>query len=136
MSKRRFTKEEIESLLENPNVANCSEYSITYKKDFKMKAISLHEQGFPSTLIFKQAGLDTDLVGREHPKECLERWKKIVREKGVDGLVESRGQNGKGGRPKTKGLNDADRIERLETQIAYLKAENAFLAKLRAKRRE
>jgi len=30
----------------------------------------------------------------------------------------------------------ADKLERLEVEVAYLKAENDFLAKLRAKRRE
>ncbi|MBU1126171.1 MAG: HTH domain-containing protein [Patescibacteria group bacterium] len=136
MSNQRFTKEEIEELLKNPNVQNCSKRSVTYSQDFKQRAISLYDKGFTSMEIFIQAGLNPDLMGRDQPKACLGRWRRIVQEKGIEGLVESRGQHGKGGRPKTKGVSVADRIEYLETQIAYLKAENAFLAKLRAKRRE
>lgn len=137
MSRRRFTKKEVDELLTNPNVHRCSDRSITYSQEFKKRAILLYEQGLTSTEIFHQAGLDLELIGRETPKRCLGSWRKIVKKKGVEGLVESRGKNGKGGgRPKTKSLSDTDRIEYLETQIAYLKAENAFLAKLRAKRRE
>ena len=51
-----------------------------------------------------------------------------------EGFIESRGRAG--GRIKTKNLSDADKIKRLEAQVAYLKAENDFLAKLRAKRAE
>lgn len=137
MSKRIFTKEEIERLLSNPHVANCGERSVTYSQEFKMDALSLYDQGLTSTEIFTQAGLSLDLIGKDQPQECLGRWRRIVKKKGIEGLAESRGQNAKGGgRPKIKGVSDADRIEYLETQIAYLKAENAFLAKLRAKRRE
>lgn len=133
MSKRIFTKEEIDGLFNNVNVASCSERYITYTPDFKKRSVVLYEQGRTSTEIFIQAGFDLHLIGKKQPKECLNRWRKIVKRKGIEGLVES---GNKGGRPKTKGVSDADRIEYLETQIAYLKAENAFLAKLRAKRRE
>ncbi len=53
----------------------------------------------------------------------------------MEGLAETRGK-GSSGRPRTKNLSDTDKIKRLETQVAYLKAENDFLAKLRAKRAE
>ena len=39
------------------------------------------------------------------------------------------------GRPKTKGLTDTDKIKRLKIEVAYLKAKNDFLVKLRAKER-
>jgi len=136
MSKRIFTQEEIEYLLGNVNVAKCSNRSITYTTEFKVKAIELYEQGFMSTEIFNQAGFDLHLIGKDQPTQCLGRWRRIVKKKGIGGLTESRGEHGKGGRPKTKDVSEADRIEYLEAQVAYLKAENDFLAKLRAKRRE
>jgi len=43
-----------------------------------------------------------------------------------------KGNNPKG-RPKTNWQNDKEKIKYLETKIAYLKAENDFLAKLRKK---
>ena len=136
MSKRTFTRAQIDMMLKNTNVSHCSEQSVTSTKDFKLLAIKLYEQGFTSSDIFREAGFDLDVVGKDQPKECLLRWKKIVWTKGVEGLSEQRGKNGRGGRPRTKGVTETDRIKRLEAEVAYLKAENDFLAKLRAKRAE
>jgi transposase-like protein len=135
MSKRTFTKEQIWQLSQNSFVSKCSEKSVTYSSEFKLLAVKRYEEeGLTASQIFLEAGIDPEIVGKNVPNDRLSVWRRIVRTKGIDGLKESRGQDG--GRPKTRGLSDADRIEYLETQIAYLKAENAFLAKLRAKHRE
>jgi transposase len=135
MSKRMFTKGQIMELLKNENVSKCSEKSITYTKNFKHNVLTLYEQGQTATEIFRQAGFNLDVVSKEQPDECLRRWKIIFKRKGIEGLSEVRGQNGIKGNP-TKDLSDKAKIEYLEAQVAYLKAENDFLAKLRAKRRE
>mgnify|MGYP001597088958 CR=1 FL=1 len=135
MSKRIYNGEQIEQLSKNRNVAKCSERSIAYSRDFKIRAVKLYEQGSTPTEIFTEAGFDLRMVGRKKPKECLSRWTRFYRTKGIEGLIiETRGRNG--GRPKTKNLSDAENIKRLEAKVAYLKAENDFLAKLRAKRAE
>ena len=136
MSKRIFTKEQIDKMLRSANVSYCSERSITYTKDFKLLAIRLHEQGLTSFEIFRKAGLDLSVVGKDQPKACLRRWRRLVKTKGEDGLSDHRGKTGRSGRPKTKGVTQADKIKRLEAEVAYLKAENNFLAKLRARRAE
>ena len=134
MSRRIFTKEQVEQLASSKNVSGCGERSITYGKDFKIKAVKLYKQGLTSSEIFRQAGFDLNAIGRNRPKRCLRRWNKIRRAKGENRLTETRGRTG---RPKKiKDLSDADKIKRLEAEIAYLKAENDFLAKLRAKRAE
>ena len=71
MSKRIFTKEQIEVLLKNKNVVRCSEKSASYRKDFKIMAIREYLQGLPALEIFKRAGLDVDMIGRKIPKDCL-----------------------------------------------------------------
>ncbi len=48
-------------------------------------------------------------------------------------LIEARGRGG--GRPKKINLTDSDKIKRLEIEVAYLKEENNFLAKLRANKK-
>ena len=101
MSKRTFTKEQIDGLLKNANVSYCSERSITYTKDFKLLAIRLYAQGFTSSEIFRKAGFDLDVVGRHQPKECLSRWLELFRAKGEDGLSDQRGKTGRSGRPRT-----------------------------------
>lgn len=135
MSKRIFSAEQMKQLSKNVNVESCSQRSITYNKDFKIKAVRFYKQGLTSREIFAEAGFDLDTIGRDQPKECLSRWNKTWKEKGEPGLaIETRGRLGRPKKPKD--LSERDKIKRLEMEIAYLKAENDFLAKLRAKRAE
>ena len=107
----------------------------TFTYEFKRRAVEQCFEGISSKEIFRRAGIN--LTGRnpDYAKDCLKRWRRTVKAKGFEGLREARGK-GAIGRPKTKGLTDADRIKRLELQVKYLKAENDFLAQLRAKRAE
>ena len=135
MSKRIFTGEQIKDLLKNKNIKRCSERSITFSREFKINSIHLYEQGLISTEIFRQAGFDLGVIGKDKPKGYLRDWNSVVRKKGLEGLSEVRGKNSRG-RPKTKNLTKEDKVKRLEAEVAYLKTENDFLAKLRAKRAE
>lgn len=133
MSNRIFNQEQIKSLLQNPSVANCSEKSISYHKKFKVSAIKKYQEGLPPSEIFIQAQFDIDVIGHKTPKECLFRWKKILKNKGVTGLrTDGRGKHKSSGRPKNPAnLSDEEKLKRLEAEVAYLKEENRFLAKLR-----
>ena len=132
MSKRIFSKEEIKILLWNENVAGCSSKSISYGKDFKASAVKKYHEGMTPLEIFRQAKFDVKMIGLKSPKDCLRRWLKVFRQKGDAGLrVDHRGKSG--GRPKTNWSNEKEKIRYLEAQIAYLKTENDFLAKLRKK---
>ena len=136
MSKRRFTQEQINELLVNKNIARCSEKAITYRKEFKVEAAKKYQdEGKSASQIFKDAGFNLDIIGREVPKDCLYDWTRIYQEKGTQGLLtESRGKAKGGGRPRMTWSNDKEKLTYLEAQVAYLKAENAFLAKLRKQR--
>jgi len=133
MSKRIFTKEQIEILLQNPNVAGCSPKSISYHKDFKISAVRKYHDGLPPSEIFRQVKFDINMIGRKTPERCLRRWKKVFKDKGGPGLqTDGRGQGKAGGRPKgLANLTDEEKLKRLEAEAAYLKEENRFLAKLR-----
>ncbi len=134
MSKRIFNEGQIKILLQNPNVERCSEKSITYRKDFKVSAIKKYREGSSPNAIFREAKFNLDMVGRETPKRCLRGWRKVFREHGLQELsIETRGRGKGGGRPKTNWSNEKEKIKYLETENAYLKAENDFLAKLRKK---
>lgn len=135
MSRRIFTQEQIEALLQNPNVEGCSEKSIRYRKEFKVWAVHRYHQGLPPSEIFQQAKFSITMIGQEVPDDCLLRWRKIFKEKGEEGLmVDGRGKSKAGGRPKTIWQNDQEKIKYLEAKVVYLKAENDFLAKLRKER--
>lgn len=135
MSKRIFTKEQIKELLRNTNISRCSDKSITYSTDFKMLSIKqYYEEDLSPPQIFQEAGFDLRVIRRGTPKNCMQRWRKIYKLKGVDGLkTETRGINKK--EIKVKDVTDKAKIERLEIEVAYLKAENDFLVKLRAKQK-
>ena len=133
MSQRIFSKEQIETLLQNPNVAGCSERSISYRQDFKILAVGKYREGLPPSEIFRQAEFDIGMIGHKTPKGCLRRWRKVFKDKGEMGLeTDGRGQSKAGGRPKSlASLTDEEKLKRLEAEVAYLKEENRFLAKLR-----
>jgi hypothetical protein len=134
MSKRNLNEEEIATLLENKNVANCSSKSITYSKEFKVLAVKQYKEGMGSREIFKQAGFDLNLIGIDVPSDRIKQWNKVVRERGEASLYSETRGLGSPGRPKLKGLTDKEKMEYLEAKVAYLKAENEFLTQLRKKR--
>jgi len=138
MSKRRLSAEQVNKLLKNKNVSRCSERSISYTSTFKIKAVKQYnEEGLVPKQIFEEAGLDLRLIGKNNPKDCLETWRKIYASRGEKGLsAERRGRNKGHNSPKIKYKNDKEKIEYLEAKIAYLDAENDFLAKLRGLKRE
>ena len=133
MSKTRYTEKQVRDLSDNIYVARCSAKSITYSQEFKQLAIKQYEIGLVAVEIFRDANFDLELVGRNKANGCLKRWRKKYQIRGSAGLnSDERGRSHRGGRPITRGLTDVDRIKRLEIENAYLKAENDFLAKLRA----
>lgn len=134
MSKRIFNEERIKELLQNPNVERCSSKSITYRKDFKVIAINKYREGLPPNEIFRQARFDIDVIGHDTPKRCLQNWRNVFKQKGVQELsVETRGRGKGGGRPRTNWASEKEKIKYLEAEVAYLKEENRFLASLRKK---
>lgn len=131
MSKNIYSAEQLDALRNNPNVAKCSAKSITYSKDFKIKAVKTWlEQGQSPNAIFKQAGLDPGIIGKWKAQACLKLWRKTYNAHGENGFA--RENRGRGGGRKPKDKQSAD-IEYLQTKIAYLEAENNFLRNLKTK---
>lgn len=128
----KFSEEQRLELLNNSNVIKCSNKVITYNKEFKVNAVKLYYEGLSPSQIFIDAGFDLKVIGAENPGDRLKDWRKIYNRQGETGLLSKKRGNG---RPRTKDITPEHRIKKLEVEIAYLKAENDFLAKLRAKRR-
>ncbi|KKQ59374.1 MAG: Transposase [Parcubacteria group bacterium GW2011_GWE2_38_18] len=137
MKQPKFNSEQIAELLKNEHVIKCSK-TITYSKEFKVLAVKQYAEGMTASQIFREAGFDLRLIGKYVPKNSLNLWRRTFEAKGEVGLrSEERGttKGSQKGRPRIKALNDADRIKRLEIEVAYLKAKNDFLVKLRAQRK-
>lgn len=133
-----FNPEQIKELLNNKNIVSCSSKSITFSGDFKVMAVKkYYDDGYGPSMIFEEAGFDLETLGKDRIKHCLLRWRKIYNEKGENELMkENRGENGSGRRPEMKFKNDKEEIKYLRAKIAYIDAENDFLAKLRGLKRK
>ncbi len=127
-----FSNEEIAEIKKNPCVFNCTTKSVHYTYEFKIRAINLYAQGVSPKEIWKQANFDVSKWKKNYFVLTLRDWKRIIQRDGVEGL------NKIGGLQYDRGSNNTakDKISRLELEVKYLKAENDFLVKLRAKRAE
>lgn len=121
-------------LAKNPCVFCVEKKSIHYTFEFKKRAIDLHAQGISPNEIWKRSGFDLSIWKKNYTNSTVKDWERLVERGGLESL------NKKGGIQSDPGLNrkstEAEKLKRLELQVKYLKAENDFLAKLRAKRAE
>ena len=128
MSKKVFSDLEVTKLSKNKNIFKVSNKAITYTFEFKKKFIDEYKTGKLSCIIFEEAGLDIEILGKKRIQTASNRWRKAFKEQGELGLKDTRKTSS--GRPLKRELTDLEKIKRLEAQIEYLKIENEFLKKL------
>lgn len=75
MSKKLFTKEEIEILSNNIFVKKISAKGITYSDEFKRLFIAENEKGKLPRQIFEECGFDIDIIGMNRIKSSANRWR-------------------------------------------------------------
>ena len=122
-----FTDEQVEELRRNPYVKKVSEKGITYEEGFKELFAIEYEKGKLPSQIFKEAGFDVTVLGKDRVNDFSKRVKaQKVREAGFEDQ-----RKYSSGRPKTKDLTDEEKIQRLEMKIKTLKQENDFLKRVR-----
>lgn len=129
MSKKTFTEKDIKQLSANKYVKSVSSKGITYTDEFKQIFIAEKERGKFSREIFKDCGLDVDVLGADRINSASKRWNKAYNQNGVNGLCDTRGVHS--GRPRERELTLEEKNARLEAQINLLKAENELLKKIR-----
>lgn len=134
MSKKIYTKQEIEILQKNPNVKAVSSKSITYSPAFKIKAVTQSESGMTSTVIFEEAGLPENLVGKGKAHQCMSRWKKSVETKGKESFHNETRGKGARANEKQKGSIE-DQLEEAKARIAYLEGNLELVKKLEMQER-
>ncbi|GED21018.1 IS3 family transposase [Kurthia gibsonii] len=128
MSKIIFTKQEIETLQNNTNVARVSERAITYTDAFKHKFLDAYLAGKLPRHIFEENGFDVEVIGMKRIEQSAYRWKKAYEKDGSIGLTDSRKSNA--GRPLIRELTSTEIIERQEARIKLLEGQVALLKKL------
>jgi transposase InsO family protein len=131
MSKKLFSKEDIEVLKNNKFVKCVSDKAITYSEEFKQIFVQEYLKHIPARIIFETYGFDTDMLGDDRLQSCVKRWGKKYKESGNIGLVDTRSRNS--GRSLKRELTLEEEIERLRAHNLLLQAENELLKKLEAK---
>lgn len=126
-----FSSEQVARLKQHPCVFDCKERSIHYTIEFKKRALELYTKGIHPDEIWKQAGFDVGMWKKNYCTYTIKDWRRMVLKGGLQSLTKI------GGVQADTGSKDkSDERRRLELQVKYLKAENDFLAKIRAKRAE
>ncbi len=134
VSKKTFSKQDIEVLSNNKYVRNVSEKSITYTNEFKIHFIAEYNNGKSSRIIFEEAGFDTNLIGTKRIECSSSRWRNAYKKNGVIGLDDTRRKNS--GRPRQRELSKDELIAKQTAEIEYLKAEVELLKKLELHERQ
>lgn len=134
MSRKTFSKQDIEILSKNKYVRNVSEKSITYTNEFKIHFIAEYSNGKSPRVIFEEAGFDIDIIGLKRIDCSSSRWRKAYKGNGVLGLDDTRRKNS--GRPRQRELTKDELIAKQTAEIEYLKAEVELLKKLELHERQ
>ena len=120
MKKKPYTREQIRKLSKNKNISHCGA-TVRYANAFKQAAIKQYNEGLSAVEIFQNAGIDLEVIGKYAPNHLMSQWRKALQ---VDLDKEPSPLN-----------HPHNSLERLRLQVAYLKAENHFLAQLRAQKK-
>lgn len=124
-----LTNEQIKMLSRNKNVSRAGSKSVRYRRDFKMWALGQYnDEGLSAVGIFEAAGFDLNVIGIRKPNKLMHQWNEAFGVKKESEPVhpevtEKRIRNGRG-------------LRTLKAKVAYLEAENRFLARLRAGKRK
>ena len=123
MAKRQnqFTQEQIDILLQNPNVESISSNTIRFTSEFKELALKKDKEGIPALQIFKDAGFDLKILGKKVPKTCLGNWR-----------YRERHLNQNNTRYLAREVKKNKALKSILEENRYLRAENEFLKKLQA----
>lgn len=126
MSKILFTDVQVKKLSKNKWIKNITNKGITYTDEFKYKLLNECEnyKKFPQN-IFRECGLDPEIVGIVRIQNSAYRWRKQLNSFGK--IADTR--KNASGRPLEHELSDKEKLERAEAKIKLLKAENELLKK-------
>lgn len=135
MSNKSYTSSQIQELLAHPGVLSCSEKYLSFTVAFKQQALDLSMREFVSPRkVFEHFWLPLFITETSLPKDALKDWKKRLKNKWIDGLM-----NQKKWRPKVEKppwwvswTSSFDEIEYLRAKVAYLEEENKAFRLIRA----
>jgi len=89
-----------------------------------------YQSGKTPSQIFIENGFNLEVIGKNQPKRCLQRWRETYEKFGELGLQSERRGKASSGRPSSKDLSIEEKLKKAEARIKFLEAENDFLKKL------
>ena len=131
MKRKPYTVQEKLELLKSTAIEKVANSSATYSKEFKVFAVGEYFSGKTPMQIFVEAGINVNILGREQPERCLQRWRRIHDKFGVNALLEEKRGVGSSGRPRKIPLTLEEQIEQLKQKNEILEQQVHFLKKLR-----
>jgi len=129
MSKKLFTKEEIEILKKNKYIKNVTEKAVTYSPEFKEEYIGLILAGNTRSEAFQKLDINPKILGDARVRSLNRRFKRLIRNN--ESFEDKRKANS--GRKKKVDFNklsESEKIEYLKHENLVLKAENDLLKKM------
>lgn len=128
MGKKNFKQEEIEQLKKNKYVGNISRASITYTDEFKAEYMKLRQCGKMPTEIFRQLGLNPEVVGQQRIDSVDKRLRRKSQAK--ESLNDQRrNHSGRHEKADLDIMSEKEQIKYLKQELEYYKQVNEFLKK-------
>ena len=122
-----FTKQEVEDLRKNPNVASVTAYTIRYTEEFKKLVYENKLKGISVTKTLINNGIDPAVLGESRVEGLSYTLNKKSRNN--SGFTDGRRTNYRRP-PKTGDETVEQRIRQLENELAYTRQEVEFLKKI------
>jgi len=129
MTPKRFTEDQKEILLKNPNTAYVSDSVIKFTQEFKVKLVEAVNQDVPVRRFIQEAGYDYDMLGDDRIKTFVSRWRKEARE----GNAIRAGYKERKRHPDLadyKGMAPDEAMHHMQNEILYLHQELDFIKKI------
>jgi hypothetical protein len=125
MSVHYFLDKQVEELRKNPCVDKVSNKAITYSEAYKQHFMQELDQGKFPTQIFREAGFDIQVIGKERIKSFSHRIRKMADR--IEGFTDLRAHHS--GRPQTKERTPEEEIAYLKHQVTLQKQQIEALKK-------
>ena len=129
MTPKRFTDEQKNILLKNPNTAYVSDSVIKFTQEFKVKLVEAVNQGVPVRRFIQEAGYDYEMLGDDRIKTFVSRWRQEARE----GNTIHAGYKERKHHPDLadyKGMPPEEAMQHMQNEILYLHQELDFIEKI------
>lgn len=120
----KLTKERIDYLLQNENVAGVTEKNIFFTVEFKEKFYELYQQGMKNISIFYKLGVDPNIVGYNRVRSFVYHL--------LDDIKCCRGFVGYTNKNCIERTSDSteEKLKKALTELEYVKQENQFLKRI------